>query len=448
MPLPPPLSALVSFFKEPPAAPRLTDPEQIARTYRHWRIRMLYGSLIGYGLFYFCRKNISVALPLLARDLGFSNAELGVLGSLLYVSYGLSKAGFGLFADRVNPRRFMAAGLALSAVMNVGFGLSSSLVAFCAFWLLNGMFQAAGAPPSAKICVRWFSVSERGTMWGIWNISHQAGGGIILVLAGWLASMFGWRAAFIGPAVMCAFGVLFIYNRLRDRPEELGLDPIEVYRDDPETDEVNPDEEQLSFFNLVVRRVLTNPFLILLATASLCVYVVRYGTLDWSTKYLVEVKGMGVAQAGALTSLIEFFGIPGMLLAGWISDRVFSARRAPVCVLSMMLLAGAMVLFYKVPPGHPWLDGAALAAIGFFTYGPQMLLAGVAAADTCGAQVAAAAVGITGLFSYVGAIISSAGTGAIVDRWGWGGGFTLWIVCAGICVLLLLPLWNTRGRKG
>ena len=123
---------------------------------------------------------------------------------------------------------------------------------------------------------------------------------------------------------------------------------------------------------------------------------------------------------------------------------VESCQRLP----ELNLLAGAMVLFYKVPPGHPWLDGAALAAIGFFTYGPQMLLAGVAAADTCGAQVAAAAVGITGLFSYVGAIISSAGTGAIVDRWGWGGGFTLWIVCAGICVLLLLPLWNTRGRKG
>jgi len=447
MPLPSPLAAFVTFFKEPPAASSLTDPDEIARNYRHWRIRMLYGSLIGYGLFYFCRKNISVALPLLARDLGFSNAELGVLGSLLYVSYGLSKASIGLVADRLNPRRLMAVGLCLSAIMNVCFGLSSSLLTFCAFWLLNGMFQATGAPPSAKICVRWFSVSERGTMWGIWNISHQAGGGIILVLAGWLASVMGWRAAFIGPAIICMFGVFFIYNRLRDRPEELGLAPIEVYRDDPEVEEEHPDEEQIPFLSLVVRRVLTNPFLLQLATASLCVYVVRYGTLDWSTKYLVEVKGMNVAPAGALTSLIEFFGIPGMLLAGWLSDRLFGARRAPICVLSMLLLAGSMWLFYMVPPGHPWLDGAALAAIGFFTYGPQMLLAGVAAADTCGAQVAAAAVGITGLFSYIGAIISSAGTGAILDRWGWGGGFMLWIVCAGICVLLLLPLWNARGRK-
>ena len=388
-----------------------------------------------------------MALPLLARELGFSNAELGVLGSLLYVSYGLSKASIGLFADRLDPRRLMAVGLTLSAIMNLGFGLSSSLFAFCAFWLVNGMFQATGAPPCAKICVRWFSVSERGTMWGIWNISHQAGGGIILVLAGWLAASFGWRAAFIGPAVICLFGVLFIHNRLRDRPEELGLAPIEQHRDDPEVDVLQQGEEELSFFRLVVYRVLTNPFLLLLATASLCVYVVRYGTLDWSTKYLVEVKMMGVAQAGALTSLIEFFGIPGMLLAGWISDKLFAARRAPVCILSLLLLAGSIVLFYKVPAGHPWLDGAALAAIGFFTYGPQMLLAGVAAADTCGAQVAAAAVGITGLFSYVGAIISSAGTGAIVDRWGWSGGFALWIVCALIGVALLLPLWNTRGRK-
>ncbi len=447
MPLPGPLEPLITFFQEPPAAPRIQDPEQVDRLYRHWRARMLYGSLIGYGLYYFCRKNISVALPLLSQELGFSNAELGVLGSLLYVSYGLSKAGFGLVADRVNPRRFMAVGLGVSACLNFAFGASASLWAFGVFWLLNGVFQATGAPPCAKICVRWFSVSERGTMWGIWNISHQAGGGIILVLAGWLASKYGWQAAFYGPAAICLVGALFIYNRLRDRPEELGLRPIHEHRDDPEAAEQD-DGEQLSGFGLIVKRVLTNPFLLLLATASLCVYVVRYGTLDWSPKYLVDVKGQGVAMAGTLTSLIEFFGIPGMLLAGWASDRFFGARRAPVCVLSMVLLAASMALFYLVPPGHPWLDGIALAAIGFFTYGPQMLLAGVAAADTCGAEVAAAAVGITGLFSYIGAIISSAGTGAIVDRWGWGGGFTLWIVCSIICVLLLIPLWNSRGRRG
>lgn len=409
---------------------------------------MLYGSLIAYGLFYFTRKNISIALPLLSEELGYSNTELGILGSLIYVSYAISKGLLGFVGDRADPRRFLAVGLALSAVVNLCFSFSTSLVAFGIFWFINGMVQAMGAPACAKICVRWYSVSERGTKWGIWNISHQAGGGIILILAGWFASWMGWRGVFIGPAIICLIGVFFILNRLRDRPEQLGLPPIEKYRNDPEVEEGADDEDkELTYGQLVVRRVLTNPNLLLLALGSMCVYIVRYGTLDWGTKYLVEVKGQDIGWAGTTTSLIEFLGIPGMLLAGYLSDKVFGARRAPICIISLVLLAASTAALYFVPQDQPWLDALALAAIGFFTYGPQMLLAGVAAADTCGARVAAAAVGITGTFSYIGAIISSVGTGYVVDRYGWGGGFTLWVVCALIGAALLIPLWSSRGRK-
>ena len=305
-----------------------------------------------------------------------------------------------------------------------------------------------GAPPCAKICVRWFSVSERGTKWGIWNISHQAGGGLILIIAGLFAQWFGWRGVFVGPALLCLAGVFYILNRLRDRPEQLGLPPIEEYRQDPETQGPrDPNEDQESFYRLVVRRVLLNPHLGLLALTSLCVYVVRYGTLDWGTKYLVEVKDLPIGLASTMTSLVEFIGIPGMLLAGWASDRFFQARRAPICVMSLVALAGATALFFLVPHGHPVLDALALALVGFFTYGPQMLIAGVAPADSCGARVAAAAVGVTGLFSYLGAIVSGVGTGVLVDRFGWGGGFGLWIGTALLGALLLLPLWNARGRR-
>lgn len=442
-----PFSPLIDFFRERPAVPPIADPAEVDRRYRRLRSRMLWGSIIAYGLYYFARKNISVALPLLSRDLGYTNKQLGVLGSLLYVSYAVSKASFGFLGDRVDPRRFMAVGLTISALLNIGFGLSTSLFALGAFWLLNGVFQATGAPPSAKICVRWYSVSERGTKWGLWNISHQAGGGLILVIAGGFASLFGWRGAFLGPALICIAGALFIALVIRDRPESLGLPPIELYRDDPEARGTDDSQvEQQSFGSLVLRRVLLNPQLMLIALGSMCVYVVRYGTLDWTTKYLVEVKKQKIARASTISSLIEFVGIPGMLLAGLASDRLFDARRAPICVFYLLGLAAAVAAFYFVPGGHDVLDAVAVSAIGFFTYGPQMLLAGVAAADACGAQVAAAAVGITGLMSYIGAIISSLGTGVLIDRFGWGGAFALWIGCSLLGALLILPLWRSRGR--
>jgi sugar phosphate permease len=444
-----PLSALVSFFREPPAREPLKNPAEVDRLYRRWRAQMLVVSTAAYGFYYFTRKNISVALPLLSKSLGYTNTQLGLLGSLLYVSYAVAKLGFGLIGDRVDPPRFMAVGLTLSALCNIGFGLSSSLLSFAVLWGLNGIFQAAGAPPCAKICVRWFSVSERGTKWAIWNISHQAGGGLILVIAGFFGAHFGWRGVFLAPAVLCLGGALLIWTFLRDRPEQLGLPPVEVYRRDPEMRgrDTSAVEAGLSFFQLVVRRVFLNPQLMMFALGSMCVYVVRYGTLDWAPKFLAEVKHEPIEWAGGLSSLIEFIGIPGMLLAGWISDRFFDARRAPICCFYLIALAGTTLLFYFVPSGHRVAAGAVVSAIGFFTYGPQMLLAGVAAADTCGSQVASAAVGVTGLLSYVGAIVASLGTGSLVDRFGWRGGFALWISCALLGALLMLPLWRLRGRS-
>jgi sugar phosphate permease len=471
--------ALVSFFREPPAAPPVADPTRVRSLYRRWRAQMLWASTIGYGLYYLTRKNISVALPLLARELRYSNKQLGILGSLLYVSYAIGKAGFGMIGDLVDPRRFMAVGLALSATVNLLFAAASSLPALAALWCANGLFQATGAPPCAKICVRWFSVSERGTKWAIWNISHQAGGGVVLVLAGWLAAAFGWRGAFVGPALIYLAGALFILIALRDRPEELGLPPIDVYRNDPEvrrrtegaragpsgeaartegtraersdrgqSAEVSAvDAAELGFARLVVRRVLLNPQLLTVAVGSMCVYVVRYGTLDWTTKYLCEVKGQDIEWASTITSLIEFIGIPGMLAAGWISDRWFDARRAPISLLYLVALAASVGALYLVPRGNQLGDALAVGAIGFFTYGPQMLLAGVAAADACGARVAAAAVGVTGLMSYVGAIISSLGTGTLIDRHGWGAAFVLWAGASLLGALILIPLWRARGRS-
>src|SRR4051812_49114239 len=87
-----------------PAAPPLNDPAEIDATYRHWRTRILYSSFAGYAVFYFCRVNISMAIPQMQADLGYSKTQLGWLASALQITYGLGKFGNGILADRTNPR--------------------------------------------------------------------------------------------------------------------------------------------------------------------------------------------------------------------------------------------------------------------------------------------------------------------------------------------------------
>jgi OPA family glycerol-3-phosphate transporter-like MFS transporter/OPA family sugar phosphate sensor protein UhpC-like MFS transporter len=137
--------------------------ESITSTYRYWRLRILYSTIIGYAIFYFVRTNIGVALPAIQNELHISKSRLGAVLTAFGLVYGLSKFINGFVGDRVNPRYFMSLGLICSAAMNVGFGLSSAVVTFAIFWLLNGWFQGMGFPPCAKSIAHWFAPGERST---------------------------------------------------------------------------------------------------------------------------------------------------------------------------------------------------------------------------------------------------------------------------------------------
>ncbi|MEZ0229178.1 MAG: MFS transporter, partial [Planctomycetota bacterium] len=379
------LQRVLAVFREAKDAPRIEDAALVETLYRRKRNQVLLASMVAYGLFYFCRGNLSSALPLLKTDLHIEEGDIGKIGSWLFATYGVCKFLTGLVADRANPKTLMVVGLVLSAILNIAFGLSSDLLFLCFLWGMNGVVQSFGAPASAKVIAVWFSATERGAKTGIWNISHQAGGGIVLIFAGLSAQLLGWRGAMIVPALFSLVAVLFVVPFLHDRPESHGLPPVEEWSA-TKTDDEDAGE---SFLRMFLRRVLLNPRVWLIALASLCTYFVRYGALYYAPKYLKEVRGMPIWLAGSSSSLLEFLGIPGAFLCGWLSDKL-GARRAPVVFGSLILLAVSTWALVRIPPGMFALDLLLLAAIGFFTYGPQMLLAGVAPVDMSSKRVAAA----------------------------------------------------------
>ncbi len=412
-----------SFMKAQPAAAHpLTDSAEIEKSYAYWRVRTMMGMFVGYAVFYFCRKNLSAATPALIADLGYSKTQIGTIWSCLYLTYGVSKMFNGVLGDRANPRYFMAIGLLLSAVTNILFGMSSSLAMLGFFWALNGWFQGMGWPPCARLLTHWYSQNERGTYWGIWNTAHQIGGGLILVLGGYLTEQFGWRSSFYVPSVIAIVTSFFLIERLRDTPESLGLPSIEKFRNDSQAS--SGSSSKASF-----RAVVRNRKIWFLSLANFFVYLVRFGAMDWAPTFLVDVKHSTIGGATLKAAGFEFVGIAGALGAGWLSDRVFKGRRAWVNFIYMFLLAFVIGEFWMIPEGYPVLDALALSAVGFLVYGPQMLV-GVAAADLGGKEAAASATGFTGLFGYLGSIVSGIGTGWVVDHWGWSGGFIFFIASA------------------
>ena len=161
----------------------------------------------------------------------------------------------------------------------------------------------------------------------------------------------------------------------------------------------------------------------LIAVANIFVYFIRYGVVDWAPTYLAEVKGYSHKGSRLAYFLYEWAGIPGMLVSGYLSDKVFKGRRAPATILFMFGVLIAVFVYWKNPAGNPLIDNIALVSIDFLIYGPVMMIC-LHAADLVPKKATGSATGLTGLLGYlIGSSFAGVVMGAVVDHLGWDGGF-------------------------
>ncbi|WCL48864.1 MFS transporter [Leptospira sp. GIMC2001] len=446
-----------NLFKPAPAIPRLPQDEIDAK-YPKFRWQILESTFIGYSVFYLVRNNFPLVSKEIGQALSYSKEQIGDILAVTAIAYGIGKFLMGALSDRSNPRIFMPFGLLLTAGLNFCFGFSENYHMHLLLWTLNGLVQGMGWPPCGRSLGHWYSLKERGTVFAFWNISHNVGGGLVGIIAAYSASFFGWQYAFFIPGIICVFASVYLFARLRDTPQSVGLPSIEEYRNDfpaPENDpllgEISPvdpanAEKELTSYDLIVENVLKNKIIWIFAIANLFVYMVRYSLLDWGPTYLKEIKGATLTSGGASTFIYEFAGIGSTLLMGWVSDKT-GGRRGMVSLLCLIPILFAFVGIIVTPPGFLWIDLTLFAVIGFFIYPPVMLL-GVAALDFTSKKAVGTAAGFIGLFGYVfGRTIQAKAIGYLSEHYSWS--IALWFIffsCIG-AILLLSFTWRLKPKS-
>ena len=435
--------SVLDVFRPAPPIDEIQNPELIKKNYKYWRIRTFYSMWAGYAFFYFTRKSFTYAMPVMQAELDLGKFDLGLLGSILYITYGASKFLSGMLGDRSNPRYFMSIGLILTGCFNLLFGMSSFFWAFALFWGLNGVFQGWGWPGCAKLLTHWYSQKERGRWWGMWNTSHNVGGSLITLVVAACAEHYGWRVAMYVPGVICILAGLLIMNRLRDTPQSLGLPPIEKFRNDYPNPSSPKEKSGLSTKELLFEYVIKNKYIWVLACAYFLIYVIRTGINDWSMVYLIEIKHYTMKQAGLCLFWFEWGGLFGSLVAGWASDLVFKGKRNPVNVLFTVVILFLLVAFKAFEHSSPLVDSIFIFLFGFFVFGPQMLI-GMAAAELSHKNATATATGFVGCFAYLGAAVACGPLGAITQKWGWDVFLLTLFICGALAALILLPLWSIK----
>ena len=443
---------MFKFLRIPPNK-SLIEKDKVDKTYNRMRWQVFMGIFVGYAGYYLIRKNFALAIPDLIKQ-GFTKTELGFALSFLAIAYGLSKFIMGNVSDRSNVRYFMPLGLLLSAITMIVMGVfpfaTNSVLIMAILLFVNGWFQGMGWPPSGRIMVHWFSVTERGTKMSIWNIAHNVGGATMPILAIFGLELFSdWHAKFYFPGMVAIVVAVIIFFLLRDRPSSVGLPTIEVWKKDyPKNFDEQKENLNISAKEILTKHILPNKLLWSIALANAFVYLVRYGIQDWAPTYLIEVKGFTEEASSWAYSWYEIAAIPGTLICGWLSDKVFKGKRAPVSIIFMALIVLAIFIYWQNPIGNPMVDYICLISIGFLIYGPVMLI-GVHALDLVHKEAAGTAAGLTGLFGYFlgTAILANYVGGYVIDNFQWRGYFIVMILACIVSIgLIALTIQKPKKR--
>ncbi|MDO4627626.1 MAG: MFS transporter [Planctomycetia bacterium] len=456
---------MFSLLKPASPAPPLPE-DKVPGAFFGYRLRVFAGIFLGYVAYYLLRKNFTLAGPYLT-ELGFSKTELGFAMAGVALAYGISKFVMGAVSDRSNARNFLTLGLVITAFLTILAGVFASPSVLQSVWashgitiggktikmilliwfviqLLIGWFGGCGWPPCARVLTHWFSPSERGRTFALWNCAHNIGGGSIAPLAALGVAIFTaahWEyGVFYLPATLALVLAFIVWLLIRDTPQSCGLPPVEVFRKDFPPEYSEKSEQELTAREMIFRFVLNNRILWCVGVANAFVYLIRYGVLDWAPTYLSEVKGYDIHEYGAAYFLFEFAAIPGTLLCGWLSDKLFRGRHALTTILFMALTLFFVLLYWLNPTGSKLIDMIALVAIGFLIYGPVMLTGGVLPIEFVPKKAAGTAAGFMGFWGYfIGtAFFAQCLMGIIVDNAGWNGGFIFLTSGCLVCIFFLI----------
>ena len=159
------------FRKSAPSAPFTGDDAARMKLYKKLRFQSFIAGTVGYSLYYVCRTSLNVVKKPILESGALDATQLGIIGSALLFAYAIGKFVNGFLSDHSNIKRFMAAGLCVSAVANLlvgalgfanGGGMVGNMTLFIAFapvenpkialavLVENSGFGAKTAAPVAK----------------------------------------------------------------------------------------------------------------------------------------------------------------------------------------------------------------------------------------------------------------------------------------------------------
>lgn len=383
----------------------------------------------GYAAYYFCRSDLSVAMPLLIDDLGQHGMSrsaalirLGSIASFGVLSYAIGKLLLAGLGDLWGGKRSFTLGLGGAVAFTLLFASTGSIPIFTIAWIGNRLIQSLGWAGLIKVCSKWFDYSSYGTIIGILSLSFLVGDAAARESMGLLIHHgYGWRVLFYFAAaiagVVLAVNLLFLReSRTAAGYPEPEVNPLNLF--------AQSDSNPRSPWELLRPLLFSRAFAVVCLLSLGCT-IVRETFNTWTAVYLRDFWGYSAASAAGASAIFPGIGAVSVLITGWLSDRLGASGRSVVMFFGLAATGLALLALtsFRTGDSQSMIPLYLIGVVAFGLLGPYSYLAGAFALDFGGSAAGAASSGIIDGVGYLGGIVAGDSVARLAVAFGWRGVF-------------------------
>ncbi|MFQ6043424.1 MAG: MFS transporter [Candidatus Poribacteria bacterium] len=394
-----------------------------------WRYYHTVWSVLVFGWVtnYMIRIGFSPVLSPIMEEFNITHADAGLLATAFFIAYAVMQFPSGHLGDRVGRKVMLTIssfGWAVAALLT---GLTKSYAQLFACRLITGLTEGSYFGGDRPVIAAYTPKEKMGLGQGVSFIGLGMGMCLGILLAGMIAEVWGWRIVFILfslPAFVAGFLILTLIKEPSKKSGKSAVNPGTegTFTSSQQSSILSEEQSHGASYKLVI----TNRDLWMLYLGGIPSIYALFVIGTWAPKIFEDIGVTSLANASIYSSLLGIAAIPGLMVMGYISDKLYQRGFGKKCavVASFIILAFFMGLMgYAIDTGAPvWVFVVYIFIAGFFVWGMWApifsIIAGIVPQEIRGTVF-----GLTNGINFIGAIVAPWLTGWIKDLTGsfaWG----------------------------
>lgn len=380
-----------------------------------------------YMVSYLTRTNFGAIISEMERSTGFLKELLSLSLTGSFVTYGIGQVISGLAGDRINPKKLISLGLAVTAAMNLLLPFCQSPYAMLAVWCVNGFAQSFMWPPIVKMLTELLTEEEykRGTVIVSWGCS--AGTIAVYLISPLIISARGWKWVFVLSAA-CAVVTLILWQRFSYKPQK-------------KAQERAKEQGRL--------KTLFTPLMLGVMGAIVLQGMLRDGVTTWMPSYISETYRLSTVSAILTGVILPIFSVMCYQIAAGLYRKQLTN---PLLCAGMFFGIGALCAFllYFATGENALFSVLFSALLTGCMHGVNLMLISMIPPFFKRYGITGTASGVLNSCTYVGSAISTYGIAVLSQAAGWKNTVLIWLAIAvlgtAVCLACIKPWKNQFGE--